>query len=309
MPVGITFQQQNPSLPFALSDATGQTAFEDNLFEKMYQFPDSSNLKSPGPLLSESNVSLQSSLSLLDSMNSSDSEESVEAAVPTHFGLPDHSIFRLCENVRDIQQQDQLVDIGDNTSDAKIVPVPLELGKVLTVKREAGTGSSPVLEGGSPVPVDPPATTSRQGSDQSGMSVLKIDRSLKAPAPLPVPEAPISAGRTGCPETGTSMDLVPLPDLKPKRIKKTGRRQRRPVPYDKMTPEEVEVEKVDRLEKNRQSARDCRRRKKGYIQSLEERLRAYEEREANAQNEILQLRTIAETALTELNALKAKHCA
>lgn len=105
------------------------------------------------------------------------------------------------------------------------------------------------------------------------------------------------------------MDLVPLPDLKPKRIRKTGRRHRRNTPYEKMTPAEVEVEKVDRLEKNRQSARDCRRRKKGYIQSLEERLRAYEEREANAQNEILQLRKMADTALAELQELKARNCA
>lgn len=294
---------------FAAHTQTADAAFESRtFFEDVLQLDaHDSSLKSP---LSLSTNQLSSSMSLLDSINtSSDSEESEAAAVPCHL-LPSHSIFRYAQNAQVGSGPNGVIDVemppatSPATKHFKQVPQPLDLGCVLKIKTEAGSGSSPVLNEAS-VPAPPPELK-RVGS-HGGASPLRTASpgtvNLNA-APLQVSAEPISAGRTGCAPTGTSMDLVPLPDLKPKRIRKTGRRQRRPVPYEKMTEEEIETEKLDRLEKNRQSARDCRRRKKSYINSLEERLTAYEEREACAQSEILQLRNLSEKLLAELKELK-----
>jgi hypothetical protein len=57
--------------------------------------------------------------------------------------------------------------------------------------------------------------------------------------------------------------------------KRRGRRSK----FEGMSPEQIEIEKAARLEKNRQSARDCRRRKKGYISDLEKQIEEYERRQ------------------------------
>jgi len=49
---------------------------------------------------------------------------------------------------------------------------------------------------------------------------------------------------------------------------------------DQQSRSEMEISEEERLEKNRQSARDCRLRKKRYIESLERRIAEFERRES-----------------------------
>ena len=68
-----------------------------------------------------------------------------------------------------------------------------------------------------------------------------------------------------------------------------------------MTAEEIEIEREMRMERNRQSARDCRKRKKDKIQCLEQQVEEADEREAALtdtirllQAQVAQLRADAE---------------
>ena len=76
-------------------------------------------------------------------------------------------------------------------------------------------------------------------------------------------------------QSSCASSLVDEPAGKPLK-KRRGRRSK----FEGMTPEQIELEKAARLEKNRQSARDCRRRKKGYINDLERQIKEFEERQA-----------------------------
>ena len=62
--------------------------------------------------------------------------------------------------------------------------------------------------------------------------------------------------------------------------------------------------RVARLERNRQTARDCRRRKKMYIQGLEHRVRDYEAREVESKRVIKDLRATNASLCQDLIALR-----
>jgi hypothetical protein len=70
-----------------------------------------------------------------------------------------------------------------------------------------------------------------------------------------------------------------MPELAENKKKLNKRRKKAPIDVTKLTKNDREALEVDRLEKNRQSARDCRLRKKFYIKSLEQKVEEFEIRE------------------------------
>lgn len=71
-----------------------------------------------------------------------------------------------------------------------------------------------------------------------------------------------------------------MPELAEQNKKKLNKRRKKaPLDLTKLTKADKEALENDRLEKNRQSARDCRLRKKFYIKSLEQKVEEYEVRE------------------------------
>jgi len=70
-------------------------------------------------------------------------------------------------------------------------------------------------------------------------------------------------------------------------VNTTGRRRRK---TGTVSREELDMEETNRKIKSVQSARDCRRRKKEYIEGLQNAIRMYDERETRAQHVIHTLR-------------------
>ncbi len=99
---------------------------------------------------------------------------------------------------------------------------------------------------------------------------------------------------TALPATTTSGSLVgPVKDkfigkLKPGHKPARGRRRRKQLMM--MSADEIEAENEQRLEKNRQSARDCRLRKKSYIHTLEDKIQDIEDFSTDQKSVITQLR-------------------
>lgn len=142
----------------------------------------------------------------------------------------------------------------------------------------------------------PSNLTERKDSFSSQMSVADsnttaasldadLEQDLQELKNMPVPE-PLAAQRQYI-----QLDEPP----------KEKRRRRR---LDKMTREEAEREKLARLERSRQSARDCRKRKKNYINTLEEKIRMYEAREAKNNVVVNKLTSTVSQLQAEMLALQ-----
>lgn len=117
-----------------------------------------------------------------------------------------------------------------------------------------------------------PSALARSTSSESDMSVDGLVTAVPAPLVPVVPSSPaVPEGLEGVPKHEVIYKLKP--GHKPAR----GRRRRKQLAT--MSAMEIEAEKDARLEKNRQSARDCRLRKKSFIQGLEKKLRVAEVKE------------------------------
>lgn len=108
----------------------------------------------------------------------------------------------------------------------------------------------------------------------------------KKPAPKPVQPLPL-------PEDG----ILP-PDHMP------ARGRRRKIQLQQMTPEQIKAEAEARMEKNRRSARDCRRRKKNYIETLDKQLQAMATRDRKQQKLIATLESQVASLQRELAKAK-----
>lgn len=73
-----------------------------------------------------------------------------------------------------------------------------------------------------------------------------------------------------------------------------------------MSDKEKEMEKQMRLLKNRQSAKECRLRKKDFIHGLQERIAQLETREAKHQAKLATLDAMNRSLIAELQALRKK---
>lgn len=97
----------------------------------------------------------------------------------------------------------------------------------------------------------------------------------RAPSPRTVSSRAARAATRGKRSPASDEDVVPYtPSTRTSSAEARRRKHAQRQPVDALLSEE------DRLEKNRQSARDCRLRKKKYIESLERRLIEAEKREA-----------------------------
>lgn len=86
----------------------------------------------------------------------------------------------------------------------------------------------------------------------------------------------------------------------PSSASQASKKKREVIDYSKLTPQQREELEMQRLEKNRQSARDCRLRKKKYIQGLEAKLARAEQREQQREQEMRNLEA-------QLRTMKSKY--
>eukprot|EP00039_Didymoeca_costata_P031682 m.35906 g.35906 ORF g.35906 m.35906 type:complete len:309 (+) comp8983_c0_seq1:283-1209(+) len=83
------------------------------------------------------------------------------------------------------------------------------------------------------------------------------------------------------------LDLPKDGPLPPDHMPARGRRRK--IQLQSMTPEQIKAEAEARMEKNRRSARDCRRRKKNYIMELDNQLKAMQDKDRKQQKQIQSL--------------------
>lgn len=83
-----------------------------------------------------------------------------------------------------------------------------------------------------------------------------------------------------------------------------ARGRRRKIQLQSMTPEQIKAEAAARMEKNRQSARECRRRKKNYIQQLDGQLKTLQAKDRKQMKTIATLQSQLEEMQKQLERLQ-----
>lgn len=115
------------------------------------------------------------------------------------------------------------------------------------------------------------------GDEGSAMALLSpntLSSSSRSPSPIPSIYSETSAG-SDLPEPSRSKSGARSASSGGGKFPKPARGRKRQHQLAAMTPEQRELEDEIRMERNRQSARDCRVRKKSYIQTLQAEIAQY----------------------------------
>lgn len=115
--------------------------------------------------------------------------------------------------------------------------------------------------------VDPPPCSSRRSARASRTRPCTTRRTKQTAASK-------RAGKAGCSGNNPTLPIPANAVLATDHVIARGRRRR--IQLSKMSKEQIAIETEARMEKNRQLARDCRRRKKMKITLLEDKVSAYE---------------------------------
>lgn len=105
---------------------------------------------------------------------------------------------------------------------------------------------------------------------------------------------------------------APAPQKRTRPVRTTAmrrakaQRRHRVTKREKPSPEQVELARRARLERNRQTARDCRRRKKLYVQKLEQKVKLYESEDKNKSTLIARLQSENANLRAQLDELKQR---